>query len=146
MKKIFFVGWLIACLVCGSLVSSAQKVVVYGIVYNTVCNSQSYYFHTYNLVDINDVPAAKKQLEEILANEYPGKKNRVGSSNFDCGPNCNYACIYSYDKKKPNGCSITVLSFVFGKSWDSVFEKAQNNTNLWSDGQGKMRVVDKFSW
>lgn len=149
MKKAFQFLFVLACLACLSFVGkkkTANQVIVYGIVYTTVCNSDSYYSHTYKLVDASRVWEAKREMEQYLADEYPGKKFRVSSSDYDCGPECNNMCIYSYYKKSYSGCSYSVVGFAFSRSQEAAYDKALKNTSLWSDGSGKMRVVEQKYW
>lgn len=149
MKRVFQLSFLFVCIACLSFVekkSNENRVMVYGIVYTTQCNSNSYFAYEYKLVEDREVAQAKTDMENYFEQTYPNRKFRIGTSSFDYGPSATNVCIYTWEKKEYNGCTYTVMAFQFGKTETEAYERAVKNKNTWGGENARMRIVEQKYW
>lgn len=122
------------------------KIIVYGIAYTKMCNSEVPSYYRYKIVDPKEETSGKKEIEAELKYHRPSAlRYQVSSSSFDYGPSAGAMITYSF-KKTENNCTYSVTMVQFGKDEDDAYERAVAKKNTWGGKNAYMTKIETVSF
>jgi hypothetical protein len=124
-----------------------NKVMIYGIVYTKICNSEAFQYYSRELVDEKNYNDKQKELEISLWKSYPkAERIKMGSSANDYGYSATNMCIIQWEKEMSNNCFYKVIAFSFGRTQADAYNKAIEKKNTWAGENAKYTIHEQTYW
>jgi len=123
-----------------------NRVMIYGIVYNSACGTETVQTYYTKLVDASDVNEAYKQMKEYLEIGWPNAKRiQVGSSKFDYGTDASNMSILKWKAGNSN-CEYTVYVVAFGTTEGEALNNAIRTKNSAAGESVSYEMVEQKYW